>query len=146
MTYIYIYIHTFHDPLSVCVHVCMYVCMYQNQNQNQNQLYSPSVCKHTRNLLWFFKKLLVHTYIHINIHTYIHINKHIWHENRTFNVCVYVCMYVCMYACMHVCMHVCMYACMYVCTVVWKSVGPLPDFFFFLHVCHTLMFQIIKQI
>ncbi len=49
----------------------------QNQNQNQNQLYSPSVCKHTRNLLWFFKKLLVHTYIHINIHTYIHINIHI---------------------------------------------------------------------
>ncbi len=40
---------------------------YQNQNQNQNQLYSPSVCKHTRNLFWFFKKLLVHTCIHTYI-------------------------------------------------------------------------------
>ncbi len=30
-------------------------------------------------------------------------------------------------------------------TVVWKSVGPLPDFLFF-YVCHTWMFQIIKLI
>ncbi len=39
-----------------------------NQNQNQNQLYSPSVCKHTRNLLWFLRSSW---YIHAYIHTYI---------------------------------------------------------------------------
>ncbi len=38
------------------------------QNQNQNQLYSPSVCKHTRNLLWFLRSSW---YIHAYIHTYI---------------------------------------------------------------------------
>ncbi len=57
----------------------------QNQNQNQNQLYSPSVCKHTRNLFWFLRSSwYIHAYIHTYKHTYIHINKHIWHENRTF--------------------------------------------------------------
>ncbi len=41
----------------------------QNQNQNQNQLYSPSLCKHTRNLLWFLRSSwYIHTYIHIYIH------------------------------------------------------------------------------
>ncbi len=40
----------------------------QNQNQNQNQLYSPSVCKHTRNLLWFLRSSW---YIHAYIYTYI---------------------------------------------------------------------------
>ncbi len=33
-------------------------------NQNQNQLYSPSVCKHTRNLLWFLRSSwYIHAYI-----------------------------------------------------------------------------------
>ncbi len=42
------------------------------QNQNQNQLYSPSVCKHTRNLLWFLRSSwYIHAYIHTYIHTYI---------------------------------------------------------------------------
>ncbi len=54
----------------------------QNQNQNQNQLYSPSLCKHTRNLLWFLRSSwYIHAYIHTYIYTYIsdmrteHLNK-----------------------------------------------------------------------
>ncbi len=44
----------------------------KNRNQNQNQLYSPSVCKHTRNLLWFLRSSwYIHAYIHTYIHTYI---------------------------------------------------------------------------
>ncbi len=40
---------------------------------NQNQLYSPSVCKHTRNLLWFLRSSwYIHAYIHACIHTYKH--------------------------------------------------------------------------
>ncbi len=40
------------------------VCWTENQNQNQNPLYSPSVCKHTRNLLWFLRSSwCIHTYI-----------------------------------------------------------------------------------
>ncbi len=47
------------SPRQVCVGV-----QNQNQNQNQNQLYSPSVCKHTRNLLWFLRSSwYIHTYI-----------------------------------------------------------------------------------
>ncbi len=47
-------------------------CSSQNQNQNQNQLYSPSVCKHTRNLLWFLRSSwYIHAYIHTYKHTYL---------------------------------------------------------------------------
>ncbi len=41
----------------------------QTTCQNQNQLYSPSVRKHTRNLLWFLRSSW---YIHVYIHTYIY--------------------------------------------------------------------------
>ncbi len=41
---------------SQLLHIC-FDNITEYQNQNQNQLYSPSVCKHTRNLLWFLRSM-----------------------------------------------------------------------------------------
>ncbi len=47
----------------------------ESESESESALFAKCVQTHEEFVV-VFKKLLVHTYIHIN--------KHIWHENRTF--------------------------------------------------------------
>ncbi len=90
-------------------------CKYWS-TQNQNQLYSPSVRKHTRNLLWFSRSSW---YIHTYIHKYLiwkqkhlkRLNNNNMYESGTEDLCTDVCLIYSIYTAelfrknMHMCLH-----------------------------------------